>query len=63
MLHAIRSDDNSGIRVLINEKVYFLPYSDYPVFEHADTRDIANLQEDRFGNLHWPALDADIELD
>ena len=42
---------------------YFVPYSDYPVFASAAIKDIADVQTDVFGNLHWTALDADIELE
>ena len=42
---------------------YFVPYSDYPVFASAAIKDIADVQTDILGNLHWTALDADIELE
>ncbi|WP_296031133.1 DUF2442 domain-containing protein [Treponema sp. UBA6852] len=42
---------------------YFVSYKDYPVFENSDIKDIADVQTDFAGNLHWPALDADIELE
>ncbi|MDE5776190.1 MAG: DUF2442 domain-containing protein [Treponemataceae bacterium] len=42
---------------------YFVPYSEYPVFESAAIKDIADVQTDILGNMHWSALDADIELD
>ena len=42
---------------------YFLPYSEYPVFESAAIKDIADVQTDILGNMHWSALDVDIELD
>ena len=42
---------------------YFVPYSDYPVFASAAIKDIADVQTDILGNLHWSALDADIELE
>ena len=42
---------------------YFVPYSDYPVFASAAINDIADVQTDILGNLHWSALDADIELE
>ncbi|MCM1321026.1 MAG: DUF2442 domain-containing protein [Bacteroides sp.] len=42
---------------------YFVPYTDYPVFENAALKDIADVHSDCLGNLHWAALDADIELE
>lgn len=53
-----------GIWILASDgNEYFAPYSDYPVFETASIKDIAAVQTDCLGNLHWPALDADIELE
>lgn len=42
---------------------YFVSYKDYPIFENSDIKDIADVQTDFEGNLHWSALDADIELE
>lgn len=53
-----------GIRLLASGgNEYFVPYRDYPVFASAAIKDIADVQADMPGNLHWAALDADIELD
>ena len=51
-----------GFWLLANGKEYFVSYKDYPVFENAAIRQIAEVEEDSEGNLHWPTLDADIEL-
>lgn len=42
---------------------YFVRYSEYPVFKSAAIKDIADIQSDALGNLHWIALDTDIELE
>lgn len=42
---------------------YFASYADYPVFESAQLKAIADVHLDCMGNLHWPALDADIEIE
>ena len=52
-----------GFWLLANEKEYFVSYKDYPVFESAAIRQIAEVVQDAEGNLHWPGLDADIELE
>ena len=52
-----------GFWLLAGGKEYFVSYKDYPVFENAAIRHIAEVVEDAEGNLHWPALDADIELE
>jgi len=51
-----------GFWLLAGGKEYFVNYKDYTVFENASIKDIANVVEDAEGNLHWPSLDADIEL-
>lgn len=52
-----------GLWVLSNGKEYFIDYNDYPVFKNASIRQIADVESDFFGNLHWKELDADIELE
>ena len=52
-----------GIWILTNGKEYFISYKDYPVFETASIRQIADISTDFSGNLHWEELDADIELE
>ncbi len=42
---------------------YFASYADYPVFENAPLKAIADVRADCMGNLHWPLLDADIEIE
>ena len=52
-----------GIWILTNDKEYFINYKDYPVFETATVKQIADVTTDFAGNLHWEELDADIELE
>lgn len=52
-----------GFWILTNDKEYFVSFEDYPGFEYASILDIASVQTDISGNLHWPTLDEDIELD
>jgi len=52
-----------GIWILTNDKEYFINYKDYPVFETATVKQIADVKTDFAGNLHWEELDADIELE
>ena len=41
----------------------FISYREYPFFDGASIKDIADVEEDFMGNLHWPKLDIDIETD
>lgn len=51
-----------GFWILTNGQEFFVDYKDYPVFENASILDIASVETDIQGNLHWQNLDADIEL-
>lgn len=54
---------DDGIRIFVEGNSYFLSYKDYPGFRNQNIFDIQNVKMDMFGNLHWPALDIDIELE
>ena len=51
-----------GIWILSNNYEYFISFKEFPFFEHASIKAIANIETDREGNFHWPDLDVDIEL-
>lgn len=53
----------TGFWLLVDDKEYFVPFADYPIFQTATIEQIFHVK--RFGprQFHWPALDADIELD
>ncbi len=40
-----------------------MPFADYPVFRSATIEQIFDVERIGPGQLHWQALDADIELD
>ena len=52
-----------GIWILVNGDEFFMSYKEYPFFENAPIKAIAILDMDSMGNLHWPELDIDIELE
>ncbi len=51
-----------GFWVLVDEREYFIPFSDYPVFRQATIAQIYAVQRISNDQLHWPELDADVEL-
>jgi hypothetical protein len=51
-----------GFWILSAGKVYFVPFDDYPVIKKATIQQIFNMQAVSPHQLHWPDLDADIEL-
>jgi len=52
-----------GFWVLMDDREYFVPFSDYPVFKSASIQQIFNLQQLSPTQLHWPDLEADIEIE
>ena len=55
--------DRFGIWLLIEDKEYFLPYSDFPWFQNARIGQILNVELLHGDHLHWPDLDVDLCLD
>ena len=53
----------TGFWLLVEDKEYFVPFSDYPIFQAATKEQIFNVERLGPGQFHWPALDADIELE
>ena len=51
-----------GIWVLVEDKEYFIPFSDYPGFKDSSVNHIFNLRFFPPSQLHWKELDIDIEL-
>ena len=52
-----------GFWLLMDDQEYFVPFADYPVFRDATVAQIHTLRRAGPGQIHWPALDADIELE
>ncbi len=52
-----------GLWILLNNTEYFVSNEDYPAFQNATIREIANVEVDFSKNLHWQDLDIDIEFD
>ena len=52
----------NGLWLLVDDREYFVPFSDYPVFQDATVEQIFNVQRVAPGQYHWPDLDTDMEL-
>jgi hypothetical protein len=52
-----------GFWILLDDREYFLPFADYPVFQGASVQQIFNVQRLAPSQLHWPDLDADVEIE
>ena len=55
--------DAHGFWVNIQEKEYFLPFTDFPWFKNARVSEILELQLLHETHLYWPSLDIDLSLD
>jgi hypothetical protein len=51
-----------GFWVLVNDKEYFVPFSDYPGFKDTSVNQILNIRFYAPSQLHWEDIDIDIEL-
>ncbi len=53
----------TGFWLLVDDKEYFVPFADYPVFRRATIEQVFDVRPAGPGHYHWPGLDADVELD
>jgi hypothetical protein len=59
----ITNISENGIWIIINEKEYFMPYSDFPWFKNAKIKDIFNVKLINKMHIYWPSLDVDLDVD
>ena len=55
--------DRFGFWLLIADKEYFLPYTDFPWFRAARVEQILNVELLHGEHLRWPDLDVDLAVD
>jgi hypothetical protein len=58
----LKGINDLGFWVLVEEKEYFIPFSDYPGFRDSSINQILNIRFMPPSQLHWEELDVDIEL-
>jgi hypothetical protein len=51
-----------GIWLILHDKEYYLPYSDFPWFRNARVSEILAVELLHDFHLQWPALDVDLEM-
>jgi hypothetical protein len=61
--YEITSIARHGFWLLVDDREYFVPFADCPVFTRATVSQILDIQRLGPRQFHWPQLDADIELD
>jgi len=59
----IQNISNHGIWILVDNKEYFMSFSEFPWFLKATVEQIYKLEFFHGHHLHWPDLDVDIDLD
>jgi hypothetical protein len=52
-----------GLWLLVDDREYFVPFADYPIFQQATVAQIYAVQRLSPTQFHWLELDVDIELD
>jgi hypothetical protein len=53
---------SAGFWLLVDDREYFVPFDDYPVFRDATVAQIYAVQRLGTDQFYWPELDIDIEL-
>lgn len=53
----------AGFWLLLEDREYFVPFAEYPVFRNAKVSEIFRFTRTSPTQVHWPGLDADIELE
>jgi Protein of unknown function (DUF2442) len=51
-----------GFWLLVDDREFFVPFHDYPIFKQANVAQIYTCQQIAPGQFYWPDLDVDIEL-
>jgi hypothetical protein len=51
-----------GFWLLLDDREYFVPFADYPVFQAASITQIYGVERIAPDQLYWPTLDVDIDL-
>ena len=55
--------ESKGLWWIQSEKIYFIPFTDYPAFKKASIDSIFNVVQLSPGQFYWADIDVDIKLD
>ena len=53
----------TGFWLLLDGQEHFLPFKEFPWFEHVTIGQLANVERPRSDHLYWPDLDVDLAVD
>jgi hypothetical protein len=59
----VQDVSKDGIWLILGDREFFLPFTDYPWFKNATIASIYNVETFHGTQLHWPDLDVDLELE
>lgn len=59
----VTSIGRDGFWLISGDREFFVPYENYPIFRRATVEQIYAMQEIAPGQLHWEAIDVDIEVE
>lgn len=57
----VQNISHQGLWILVNDKEFYMPFTEFPWFLKATLDQIYNLELLHENHLHWPALDIDID--
>jgi hypothetical protein len=63
LAYEVTNIERLGFWLLVDDKEYFVAFSDYPVFKQATIEQMLGVERLSPSQFRWPALDADIELE
>ena len=59
----ITNVSNHGFWILLGPEELFVPFSEFPWFEHASIAQLMKVERPQPHHLYWPDLDVDISVD
>jgi len=61
--NSVTAISNFGFWLICEEKEYFIAFDIYPAFKNASVSSIFNMKAISSGQLSWPDIDIDIEIE
>lgn len=63
LIAEVQNISNHGIWILIDNREFFLSFTQYPWFQQATIDQIYDMHFYHGKHLHWPSLDVDLEVE
>ena len=59
----VTSISRHGFWLYVAGREYFVPFTEFPWFEHASVKHVTNVRWSPPDQLHWPDLDIDLSIE